>query len=255
MNFKNVDRIFVISVSSAYERREVFKKNNPELVSLNIFEWLYVYKENEPGMTPLESNFTNHQKIIKISKDRNYNTVMIFEDDATPILPFNKIFNYINNLVIPDTWTYIMLGYLPIKTKKSEYNNLLSVKCAYDTHAYMANVNNIIDLKYDISCPAFDLNFCNCVNPRSLKVMGTFENDIKIGKTYAFYPMLYYQDVQKNSITEENQNHFFNFYGKQVGNDTSAIISTHINTIGFITCIFIIVFIFIVILFFKYIRT
>ena len=233
MHLNKIDRIFVITLTTAYDRQKKFKENNSELVKLPIFEWLYVDKEadNANGFYGQRSVFENHRKIVGISKERKYNTVMIFEDDAKPLKSWTEFVNYINDLQMPQKWNYIMLGYLPVKTTKTTNKNLLLVNCAYDTHAYIVNITNAKDIIYNPKCPQIDYLFCDCKSPTTVLKNPLTYNKLKIGIVYAFYPLLFIQETNKNQLSA-NQSYFFNFYKDVFNRDTSANISIYFNTIS-----------------------
>lgn len=219
----------------AEKRQQKFIKNNPELTNLNIFEWLLVDQKEEKklGYTPYRGNYESHQKIIKISKERNYKNVLIFEDDACPVYSWTETVNFLNNLKRPKKWDYIMLGCIPVKLTRTNNDNLYYVNCAYDAHAYIINVQSIKPTIYNENCRQIDYLFCNCMDQNDILGKVNLPDKLSVGIVFAFKPMLYIQDRNQDSLTYLDQTHFFNFYKDAFGNDTSMPISCFFNTVSF----------------------
>jgi len=244
----NLDHIFVITLKNAFNRRKKFEQNNKNLVKLPIFEWLFVDENHWGGgvFTPMKSNFYHQQKCVKIAKKRNYNTILIFEDDARLLVPWSEFVLHFNNLLRPNDWVYIMFGYLPVKLLKTSDKHLFVVNCAYDAHAYLVNVSKTIELQWSLACEQFDYTFCNCNGPiEILKSPERASNNILTGMTYAYYPMLFDQDKSADSMTSINEEHFFNLYN---GRHIMPHIATHINTLVFAVIILVVFFIILLII-------
>jgi hypothetical protein len=255
-----IDRIFVISLKTAHNRRENFIKNNPELVNLPNFEWFHpnVEKEKKLGYGGQRRIFQSHVNIMKIAKERNYKKIIIFEDDAKPIKPWNEIYKVIDILSNETDidWNYILLGYLPVKMKKTNDDNLLYVNCAYDTHAYMINIGNI-DIKdipvFNEKCKQVDYQlFCNCKTHEDIikNPFSNLEND-NDNKVYGYKDILYIQDTTLDATTQIDQNHFFNFYGNLIGKENSVKTSLYFNTLSFIIIIIILLFLILLLIIFR----
>ena len=245
MSELSVDKVFCISLVTSTGRQERFSKEFSKLILSDKFEWLYVNKDDEKGLgwTPLRSSFENHQKAIRIAKERNYKTIIVFEDDAKLIGTWENFVN-VCNMKKPSDWVYLMLGYFPVKVSKTDNPNLYVINCAYDAHAYMVNVPKTHEIVYTDTCKQFDFYFCNChsyidifKNPLLLK-----DNDsIKIGQTYGVYPMAVEQELKDSDISNKHLDkvHFFNFYN---GYDNSIKVASHINTLEFAVFIFVWIF-------------
>src|SRR5690606_12086373 len=110
---KGLDHIFVISLKTSLDRQHEFKKNFPELVKLDIFEWFLVEKDNE---NTERGCYNSHLEILKLAKERKYKTILVFEDDVIPLVSWSEFVKNFNSLKRPKDWKTIQFGYIPIKT-------------------------------------------------------------------------------------------------------------------------------------------
>lgn len=216
----NLDKAFVISVKEADERRKQFSECN----NLDVEFFLVDRKSN-----PTQGNFESHYAVIKTAKDRNYKTVLIFEDDAVPMFKTEEIVKQINEFLInpPSDWKVLTLGYIPIKLSSTPDEHLYKVKCAYDAHAYLVNVNAIEINQW--KGKAYDSHlFCHDVDPHELITTPFFD---EMDGIYAYYPMLYKQKAKKSYIAgiDLYQDYFFKIFGY----NASARLASHVNIIYF----------------------
>lgn len=91
--------------------------------------------------------FESHRNIIRKSLKEGHKKILIFEDDATPVIKnINKevLKNIENFTKINEQWNIFFLGYLPdIKNhtiKETSFNNIYKVN-GLCTHAYIINHN------------------------------------------------------------------------------------------------------------------
>lgn len=247
-----MDKIYVITLDTSIDRQESFRK---EFEGLD-YEFFVVRRDSE---NPYRGNYNSHISVIRKAAENNYKTILIFEDDARLLVSMKQFKETINSLVFEEfigtnDWYYIMLGYLPIKTRKFK-NNLLKVDCAYDAHAYVVNVKNVInsekfnsDWSDDFSSP-YDYRFCNFLSEKEMlkKPVNYKFND---GGIYAIYPMLVKQSLDYSTLNKEhlNQDYFFKFYG----HNNSAKISSNINTLHLGIIIFFVILFFICFSFFIF---
>jgi hypothetical protein len=231
----NIDKAFVISVKEADERRKQFAEYNNLQVE-------YFLVDRKPD--PTKGNFESHYAVINTAKKRQYKTILVFEDDAVPLEETKKIVKYVNTFLLnaPKDWKILTLGYLPIKLQSTENESLYDVKCAYDAHAYLVNVQNVDIQQW--KGKALDSNlFCHDIDPKELLFSIFFK---KMKGVYAHYPMLYKQKSTKSYIAgiDLYQDYFFKIFGY----NTSAKLSSYVNIIYFSITIILILFILIVLL-------
>ena len=216
----NIDKAFVISVKEADERRKQFSECN----SIQVEFFIVDRKSN-----PTQGNFESHYSVIKAAKDRQYKTILVFEDDAVPMETTEKIVKYVNDFLAnpPNDWQILTLGYIPIKLSSTSNETLYDVKCAYDAHAYIVNVQNV-----DIATwkgKAYDSHlFCHDIDPKELMLSPFFK---KMDGVYAHYPMLYKQKAKKSYIAgiDLYQDYFFKIFGY----NSSAKLASLVNVIYF----------------------
>lgn len=224
--YMNIDKIFIISLPEANERRKQLKQYLP--IDNNIFEFYYPIRDND---NPARGCFNSHQNIIKISKNRKYNTIIILEDDAVPLHSWNNITIFINNFFKspPKDWKYLLLGCLPIRMNKIN-DNLYESKCSFDGHAYMVNMDKVDIIEWDIDQTIDAQLFCNGVKQNNLyiDIFSTLSSEYNKG-IYAIYPMLFKQVTDHSYIDDFDlsQKYFFDFWGY----DGSIIVSSYSNTV------------------------
>lgn len=207
---KSLDHIFVLSLKTSSERQMTFKKNFPELVDLNIFEWFLVDKDTE---NTERGCYISHRKILELAKKRKYKEILIIEDDIKLLVSWDSFVNYFNNIRKPKNWKAIQLGYIPIRTTKTSDPNLYAINCNYFTEAYLVNVSQIEIPEYNgsqIDC----LLFCNGHSHLDLIVNPSLSSKIT-NDMYAHNPRLFQQIFEDSDIGHDNGIiiFFYNFYG------------------------------------------
>jgi hypothetical protein len=246
----NVDQIFVISLDTAEDRRNKFKQWYPPGVPFHFF--LVPRMKN-----PEKGCFTSHQKVLIHAKEKNYDRVLVFEDDAFPRFPWKDIVHIVNKKLnqldhLDPNWKILTLGYIPFRMHKTGIPDLYRVQCATDAHAYIINVKNLkasawnkvpIDMHY----------FCESRNNR---LEGNYFKDNE--KSFGVYAtrILFSQKADQSSIdpTHLTQNSFIEFTG---GPDKMTELSTQVNVLNlgcFVFMIILILFIFLVLVSVSHIK-
>ena len=134
----NIDKIFVISIKNSKKRQ-----NQIEEILKNIpFEWYYVEKDNE---NPKRGCYNSHAGVLKLAKQRNYNKILILEDDIKLNDTWENIIKNTNIFLNspPKDWKFFMVGYLPIRVSKTQNKHILKMISSSCAHAYIVNVNNV----------------------------------------------------------------------------------------------------------------
>lgn len=135
----NVDAIYVISLTTATKRREIMKNWYPPEANLEFF---IVQRSKNPS----QGCFESHQKVYELARNKGYTRVLVMEDDAFPRFSWNEIVQKTNEVLLnleDKKWDFLALGYYPLKMIKTDKNNILEIKSAYGTHAYIANIPNV----------------------------------------------------------------------------------------------------------------
>lgn len=218
-----IDQIYVISVESSNDRREIFVKKNPDIVKLSNFQWFLVEKDTEDTR---RGCYDSHRNVLNDAKKQGFKNILILEDDSYLVINFSDFKNIIDNMYLPENWNIIQLSYIPIRLTNTNIPNLLAVNCTYSTNAYLANVDLLTIPEYNdipIDCVLFchSLEFKRAVfNPKI--------NDV-VSNTYAYYPMLFYQDLDNSVIgnIHFSTKKFINFFGDSMTN-IATMINTHI---------------------------
>jgi hypothetical protein len=196
----NVDSIYIISVREAEKRREKFRKlwNHPD-IKLNFFI-------TERQKDPKKGCFEAHMSVIRDAKMKNYNKILVFEDDAFPLEPLNRIISQTNNSLKwldrnTPKWEFFMLGYFPLKTTKTDNPNVVNIKCAFLSHAYIVNMKNVT-IKDWKGVQVDNVLFCNINTDLE---MNTRIQDFSARKTNIFgaYPMLATQRADGQSFINQ----------------------------------------------------
>lgn len=137
----NVDKVFVLSVREATERRKNMIK-----------EWEGIDTQfviNERQNNPKKGCFESHINLIKESKERGYSKILILEDDARMVPPnreeltirINESLKWLDNN--KPSWKYFLLGFFPVKSKRTKNPHIFNLKCTFLAHAYIVNLKNI----------------------------------------------------------------------------------------------------------------
>lgn len=218
-----IDQIYVISVKSSVDRRIEFSKKNPDIVNLSNFKWFLVEKDTQ---NTVRGCYNSHRNVLIDAKKNNFKNILILEDDSYLVINFSDFKNIIDNMYLPENWNIIQLSYIPIRLTNTNIPNLLAVNCTYWTNAYLANVDLLTIPEYNdipIDCVLFghNLEFKRAVfNPKI--------NDV-VSNTYAYYPMLFYQDLDNSVIgnIHFSTKKFINFFGDSMTN-IATMINTHI---------------------------
>lgn len=228
----NVDAIFVITLDTAESRRQIMDKWYPKDMNMT---WFVVKRMKNP----VKGCYTSHQKALRTAKNKKYKRILILEDDAFPLFDWNCIVKYTNknidylNKKIPD-WRHLMLGYIPFRMDKLKDNeNLLKVRCAVDTHAYIVNVNNVKSIPWN-GIPIDEFLFCTKKTKKGLTLSNySAPKEDCENKNYAVYPMLITQKTTESNIhpTHLWQTKFIEFFGDE---QNMVDISTRYNTLSLI---------------------
>lgn len=218
----NVDKIYVITLEDQNDRQELIRTWFPKVP----FEFYKVNKMKNPK----KGCFSSHKRLIDMAKKKNYKRILILEDDAFPCYPWEKIKNETNKCIeyldnnIPN-WKYLMLGQLPIRTKKIN-SYLVQVICSFLSHAYVVNLKNVTVPSYNKSQTQIDI-FMFCGSKKNDSKDNLFENkDIGV---YGTNPILIKQKSEKSTIQDSHLIHknFIEFFG---GDDKIVELSTKCNT-------------------------
>lgn len=233
----NIDAIFVISLSTDIDRQHKFL-NNWKGLDIQLF----IVERNKD---PKKGCFESHMDIIRMAKEKSLKRILILEDDAIPTKPIRDIIEYTNMAIKwmdnnDDKWKYYLLGYFPVKSKRTENSFILNLKCAFLSHAYIANVPNLEVSKWN-GVQVDNVMFCNITN--NIQMIGRI-NNFKSYKShiYGARPMLAIQDNGPSTI---NQAHVAiqDLFLHQVGQDKLSDMSCYVNIISLLV-IFFLLFIF-----------
>jgi len=180
----NVDATYVISLKEDKQRRELFEKNFPKMK----FNWFIVERDPDGGMAGC---YRSHRRVMEMAKEKGYQRILIMEDDAFPLKPWNKIVKITNkalNQLQGKEWNFLLLGLYPYRTKKIDKPNVLKLISGSCTQSY------IVNLKTTTLPPPFEQ-----VNEHiDLYLFQEKTNGGKY-KNFTTYPMLIFQDSMGDS--------------------------------------------------------
>jgi len=224
-------------VETADHRRKLFSERFQHLIKQKNFQWFIVKKDNE---NPKRGCYTSHQTIINEAKKQGLHKIMVFEDDADLLVPYEQFItevNKINGNKAPEYWTIILLGYFSVRAHKYRDEELEFVKvgCALGTHTYVVNLDNIDyipDYDFDVIKNEVDVFFLcdNLTNPEI-----AFSNQFKDKSIYGKYPVLTKQNVKGSTITPERD-----LLGT-LNYDRNSIVKISLNINPFTLCFLMIV--------------
>ncbi len=176
--FRDIDKIFCINLITSSDRKEAFSSRFPVLVNSSIFEW---YTTERDANDTTRGCFNSHRNILELAKKRNYSKIIVFEDDANLLVPWEKFINVVNDIKYPEDWKIIQLGYLPITVSKIKNNpSLVQINSSLCMHSYIANVNKLEIPEYSgipIDNLLLGTNFNNIIFNTSVRgVYGIYPN-------------------------------------------------------------------------------
>jgi hypothetical protein len=212
----NIDAIFVISVREATQRREKMLRwwNHPH-IKLNF----HIVERNKD---PTKGCFQSQVETLQQAKKAGFKRVLILEDDSLPVTDLENLIKRTNDSIEcvntnESQWTYLMLGYFPIRSKKTSNGGVLNIKCAYLANAYIANLANIVIPTWDNE----DLDHVLfCKN----------SDDIITTNVYGIFPMLVRQEAVDSYIAKANID-YQTLFLHTLGQDNIAKMSCYANVI------------------------
>jgi len=141
MSFKQIDKVFCMSLDTSVDRQKEFERRFPELVKMTIFEWFITTRDTE---NPERGCYNSHRQVLQLGKSRGYKQIITLEDDVELLVPWSECVERINGLVYPVDWTIISIGYFPFVTKKIEGNDtVVKISCAGGCYGYISNVDGL----------------------------------------------------------------------------------------------------------------
>ena len=214
-NFNNIDKIFMISVSE--KRQKKMKDTYPQLVENNLFEWYLPQKDKE---NPERGCYNSHRNVINIAKQRNYKTIIVFEDDIKLLESYESFVTSVNNLERPPNFIYILLGAISVDTEPSPYKNLKRVNCCLSTVGYMVSVDKAnIPQFYGVNVDA--VMFCAGYD----YIDAIMINKINNNNIYISNPLLIAPNGEETTIGSYHDLASLDYFT----NNTRLLLSSYIN--------------------------
>jgi len=188
---KHVDKIFCINLDSRPDRWEESKQEFKKLGIDNDVERISA-ANIQPGIIGCTKS---HYECIKLAKNRNYNNVLILEDDVRFVSDTMDILNasltQISNRDIKFDILYLGANLRGTDNRLID-TNLASITSAKATHAYIINsaVYDIILNTYE-NCQWIDGPNWRYSNPNRLNIDVFYMHTIQPrGNTYGVYPCI-----------------------------------------------------------------
>jgi len=203
MNFNNFfDNIYCINLERRTDRWSKFEEETKKNNILNVRKFVGVDgKEIQNPSKLLDGELgvlLTHLKLIQECKNKNFDSVLILEDDVYFSTEVNKLENYMNQ--IPNDWDFIYFGgnhiYGPPPIKISE--NILKLNFTVSLHC-VAIKNTMFDLILEIL-------------PKMRKqVDGCYADFHKSFNAYGITPNIAFQKEDYSDIQNRivNYNNFF----------------------------------------------
>jgi len=216
----DVDEIYVINLEKDHVRKKKFERYFSNLK----VTW-YTPKPHPNGGK--QGCYESHRNIIESARKKGQKRILIMEDDAFPLKPLNFIIRTTNKALkqlkqSQHQWDFLLLGFFPYRTKKTDMKNVLQVHQGSCSQSYIVNLESIPKIKkYEEVKEHVDIYFF-------FKEKGGF-------RTYAVQPMLIFQNSHGDSnisplSTLQRYETMLNF-----GCDKTLEISSICNISAFIT--------------------
>lgn len=214
----NVDGLFVISLDTDVGRRKIMQSWYPP----NLLNFYIVKRMKNPE----HGCYNSHQQIMIQSKKEGLKKILILEDDAYPIYQWSHIVQITNDALKTldqhdSRWKFLLLGYMPVRSQDSitSQSDVIEVKCAFDSHAYIANLEEFTHVPFQ-GIPIDAFLFCNVTTQKQhknhSKILDTHHSSNGAG-VYGTNPILFRQKASKSTIDPNHvfQDKLVEFYGNE----------------------------------------
>lgn len=202
-----IDKIFIINLDYRTDRKEhiINEMNKHNITNYEFYTAIKpkiedVYKWNLNYCNNHIDNYkigqfgclTSHIEILKIALARNYNTILILEDDVLFKDDYNKIFEYSNQ--INNNYDILYLSGSHINPFTNITTNIKKCTQTYTTHSYLIK-KNIINYILD--------NINNCITEVDVFYANHLQPKFNC---YVTYPHITTQipsfsDIQNKNVT------------------------------------------------------
>lgn len=199
-----IDAIFVINLVKREDRR---KHILTEFREHNIRFMFIPAQEHENGEVGLKMTFA---AIFDLAKERGYERVLVFEDDAQVLVP--DVTSHIKNALaeLPEDFLTLQLGANLLMPPIPHSDNLLKVRASYAAHAqlYSKEAMEILfpvlgeELAFDVLIAKYiqPLNRSYCTR-KMLVTQKPFTSDIASFEQYSKNPQAFpYLDFENKTI-------------------------------------------------------
>ncbi len=195
--WNSFDAIYCINLIHRNDRLKDMKKIFAKYHIPIIF-----YRPEKHPNGGVQGCFESHINIMKDAYNKNYNKILIFEDDLLPtgrltIKNMNKCINFTNK---NKDWDILFLGSAwEENIKSTNFDNIYNAKCLL-THSYIASkkaINILSKLKF------------NNLAIDTLYQRNEFLN------TFTFLPNIFHQKYSMSDIIVRNQNFYQSFLYKE----------------------------------------
>ncbi len=176
---KYFDKIYCVNLDTETERMQycldIFKKNNLDVTRFSAVNGK-LYNEKYPLLNAGEIGcFMSHLQIIEDAKNKNYTSILIFEDDVDLIQDFTSTFSsYVKQINFE--WDFLYLGGNHVQNPFLISKNILRVVETRSTHAYaihqrafnkILNHNQLFSLPLDLFYTKYfqSDSLCFCLYP------------------------------------------------------------------------------------------
>ena len=207
----SMDDIIVISLQEATERRVAVAE---ELQRAGITNYRFLLVDRPENKNGIYGCYTSHQRALQESKTSGYKRVCIFEDDIhfdDDLIVAHEAYNAFINAGV--TWDFLMLGWLPVAASATNIPNILKVKCATTTHAYIANESMINlglpDVSPDLSTGVDITLFCSSCKPNDVNFSMFCRTKYEV---YAIRPSIVHQSFDDSFIQTSTHMFFLNIF-------------------------------------------
>ena len=151
---KNISKIIYINLNKRTDRREQIEK---ELNDFNLPFERFEAIEN-PGFGTVGCG-KSHLNVLKIARDRNYENILILEDDFTFLVSKEEFENQLTNFFnLNIEYDVCMLSYNLIRHESTSYNFIVKALEVQTASGYIVNkkyYSKLIDL-YEVAMPLLE---------------------------------------------------------------------------------------------------
>lgn len=202
-----IDAAICITLDTATKRQTQVQQ---ELERVGLWQKTIMLVTERDAQSGLRGCYESHRKAWKLAHDRQMQNVLILEDDVFFSKDFYKHMPSVNKFVTAATdWDCFFLGWMPLRSRKTNWKHITKIVCGTDTHAYIVNYRALLKSlpSYDDVKMPIDL-YLMCPQCPGKQRLTPFNTCMRVPnpvmELYGLKPMIAFQRYDNTSATGNN---------------------------------------------------